>query len=74
MNAIGLLRIAGVQEIILILVLLVAAIVIILLLKALIGLILPIAAALVAWFLTHNLLYAGIAFIALAILQLLLRR
>jgi hypothetical protein len=56
------------------LVLLIVGIVFILLLKALIHFVLPIVAAVVVWFLTGNLLYAGVAFLAVAILQLVLRR
>jgi hypothetical protein len=43
-------------------------------LAAVVHFILPIIAAVVVWFLTGNLLYAGIAFLAVAILQLFARR
>jgi len=61
-------------EIAIFLVLLIVGIIIILLLKALINFILPIIAAVVVWFLTHSLLYAGIAFVVIAILQMIIRR
>jgi membrane protein YdbS with pleckstrin-like domain len=48
--------------------------VIIMALAAVIHFILPIIAAVVVWFFTGSLLYAGIAFLAVAILQLFLRR
>jgi hypothetical protein len=55
-------------------VLLIVGIIIILLLKAVIHFILPIIAAVVVWFLTHSLIYAGIAFVVIAILQMIIRR
>jgi hypothetical protein len=61
-------------EIAIFLVLLIIGIIIILLLKALIHFILPIVAAVVVWFLTHSLIYAGIAFVVIAILQMIIRR
>ena len=61
-------------EIAIFLVLLIVGIIIILLLKAVIHFILPIIAAVVVWFLTHSLIYAGIAFVVIAILQMIIRR
>jgi len=55
-------------------VLLIIGIIIILLLKAVIHFILPIIAAVVVWFLTHSLIYAGIAFVVIAIIQIIIRR
>jgi len=64
----------GYGEIVIFLVLLIIGVIVILLLKAVIHFILPIVAAVVAWYLTHSLVYAGIAFLVIAILQMLLRR
>ena len=61
-------------EIAIFLVLLIVGVIIILLLKAVIHFILPIIAAVVVWFLTHSLIYAGIAFVVIAILQMIIRR
>ncbi len=61
-------------ELLLFLILLILGIIIILLLKAVLSFLLPIVAAVVAWFLTHNLLYAGIAFILFALIQLVLKK
>lgn len=61
-------------ELIIFLALLIIGVIIILILKAVLSLILPIVAAVVVWFVTHNLIYAGIAFVAVAILQMILRR
>jgi hypothetical protein len=61
-------------EIAIFLVLLIVGIIIILLLKAVIHFILPIIAAVVVWFLFHSLIYAGIAFVVIAILQMVFRR
>jgi len=61
-------------EIAIFLVLLIVGIIIILLLKAVIHFILPIIAAVVVWFLTHSLIYAGIAFVVIAILHMIIRR
>ena len=55
-------------------VLVILGIVLIMVLAAVIHFILPIIAAVVVWFITGNLLYAGIAFLAVAILQLLAHR
>ena len=55
-------------------VLLIVGIIIILLLKTVIHFILPIIAAVVVWFLTHSLIYAGIAFVVIAIIQMIIRR
>ncbi len=43
-------------------------------LATLIHFIIPIIAAVVVWFLTGSLLYAGIAFVVVAIIQLIARR
>lgn len=64
----------GFGEIAILLILLIIGIVIILILKAVIYFLLPIIAAVVVWFLTASLLYAGIAFVLVAIIQLALRR
>lgn len=64
----------GYGEIIIFLVLLIIGVIVILLLKAVIHFILPIVAAVVVWYLTHSLIYAGIAFLVVAILQMVLRR
>ena len=61
-------------ELIIFAILVIIGIVIILILSAIIHFILPIIAAVVVWFLTGSLIYAGIAFLAIAILQLLVRR
>jgi hypothetical protein len=61
-------------ELIIFAVLVIIGIIIIMVLAAVIHFILPIIAAVVVWLLTGNLLYAGIAFLAVAILQLLARR
>ncbi len=58
----------------LILILVIIGIIAILILSAVIHFILPIVAAVVVWLFTHSLLYAGIAFVVVAILQLILRR
>lgn len=64
----------GFGEIVIFLVLLIIGIIVILLLKAVIHFILPIVAAVVAWYFTHSLIYAGIAFLVIAILQMIIRR
>ena len=64
----------GYGEIAIFLVLLIIGVIVILLLKAVIHFILPIVATVVVWYLTHSLVYAGIAFLVIAILQMLLRR
>lgn len=61
-------------ELVLFLILLTLGIIIILLLKAVLSFLLPIVAAVVVWFLTHNLIYAGIAFIFFALIQLILKK
>jgi len=61
-------------ELIIFAILVIVGIVIVLVLSAVIHFILPIIAAIVVWFLTGSLIYAGIAFLAIAILQLLVRR
>ena len=74
MTLAGLLPAIGSGELVIFLVLLIIGIIIILLLKAVIHFILPIVAAVVIWFVTGSLLYAGIAFVGVAILQMILRR
>ena len=64
----------GYGEIAIFLVLLIIGVIVILLLKAVIHFILPIVAAVIVWYMTHSLVYAGIAFLVIAILQMLLRR
>lgn len=64
----------GFGELVIFLVLLVIGIIAILILSAVIHFILPIIAAVVVWFLTGSLIYAGVAFVAVAILQLIVRR
>lgn len=64
----------GFGELAIFLVLVVIGIIVIMVLAAVIHFILPIIAAVVVWFFTHSLLYAGIAFVVIAIIQLLLRR
>jgi len=54
-------------------VLLIVGIIIIMVLAAVIHFILPIIAAVIVWLFTGSLIYAGIAFLAVAILQLLVR-
>ena len=61
-------------ELIIFAVLVIIGIVLIMVLAAVIHFILPIIAAVVVWFLTGSLVYAGLAFLAVAILQLLVRR
>jgi len=64
----------GTGELIIFLVLLVIGIIIIMVLATLIHFIIPIIAAVVVWFFTGSLLYAGIAFVIVAIIQLIARR
>jgi hypothetical protein len=64
----------GFGELAIFLILLIIGVIVILILSAVIHFILPIVAAVVVWFLTHSLLYAGIAFLFVAILQLIVRR
>lgn len=64
----------GLGEIIIFAILLFIGLVVILLLRALIHFIVPIVAAIVVWFLTQSLIYAGASFVIVAILQLALRR
>ena len=61
-------------ELIIFAILVIVGIVIILILSAVIHFILPIIAAVVVWFLTGSLIYAGLAFLAVAILQLVATR
>ena len=54
-------------------VLVIVGIIVIMVLATVIHFILPIIAAVIVWLFTGNLIYAGIAFLAVAILQLLVR-
>jgi len=54
--------------------LLIVGMIAILLLKALIHFVVPLVAAVVTYFLTSNLTYAGLAFAAIAVLELILKR
>jgi hypothetical protein len=64
----------GFGEIVIFLILVIIGVIVILLLKAVIHFILPIVAAIVVWYFTHSLLYAGIAFLVIAVLQMILKR
>ena len=61
-------------ELIIFAVIVIIGVVIIMVLAAVIHFILPIIAAVVVWFFTGSLIYVGIAFLAVAILQLLVSR
>jgi hypothetical protein len=61
-------------ELIIFAVLLIVGVILIMVLAAVIHFILPIIAAVLVWLFTGNLLYAGAAFLGVAILQLLVRR
>jgi hypothetical protein len=61
-------------ELIIFAILVIIGIIIIMVLAAVIHFILPIIAAVVVWFLTGSLLYAGLAFLVVAIIQLIIRR
>ena len=61
-------------ELIIFAVLVIIGVILIMVLAAVIHFVLPIIAAVVVWLFTGSLLYAGIAFLAVAILQLLARR
>jgi hypothetical protein len=64
----------GFGELIVVIILVIIGVVAILILSALIHFIIPIIAAVIAWFFTRSLLDAGIAFLVVALLQLILRR
>lgn len=64
----------GSVELVIFVVIVIIGIIAILILSAVIHFILPIVAAVVVWLFTHSLLYAGIAFVVVAIIQLILRR
>ncbi|MGA8905665.1 MAG: hypothetical protein WB661_11740 [Candidatus Bathyarchaeia archaeon] len=64
----------GFGELVIFLILLIIGIVAILILSAVIHFILPIISAVVVWLLTGSLLYAGVAFVVVALLQLIVRR
>jgi hypothetical protein len=69
-----LLPIPSLSEFIIFLALVIAGLIAIILVRTIAQLIIPIVAAAVAWFATNNLTYAGIAFLAVAILQLILKK
>ena len=62
------------SEFMIFLALIVIGLIAIILVKAVVHLIIPIVAAVVVWFMTSSLTYAGIAFVGIAVLQLLLKR
>lgn len=64
----------GFGELVIFLILAIIGIILILLLSAVIHFIVPIIAAVVVWFLTRSLLYAGIAFVVVALIQWIVRR
>lgn len=64
----------GTGELIIVVVLVIIGLIAILLLSAVIHFIIPIIAAVVVYLIWHSLLYAGIAFLVVAVLQLILRR
>jgi hypothetical protein len=64
----------GFGELVIFLILVFVGIIILMILAAVIHFILPIIGAVVVWLFTHSLLYAGVAFLAVAIIQLLIRR
>jgi hypothetical protein len=61
----------GFGELVIFVVLVIIGIIAILILSAVIHFILPIIAAVVVWLFTGSLLYAGVAFVVVAILQLI---
>ncbi len=61
-------------ELMVFLALVIVGLIAIVLVKAVIQLIVPIVASAVVWFMTSNLTYAGVAFLAVAILQLVLKK
>ena len=64
----------GFNEIAVLLAVLVVGIIIVLVLKALIHFLLPIIAAVAVYYFTSSFVYAALAFVAVAILELILRR
>jgi len=64
----------GSAELIIFAVLVIVGIIIIMVPAAVIHFILPIIAAVIVWLLTGSLIYAGAAFLGVAILQLIMRR
>ena len=64
----------GGGELLVFLVLVIIGVIIIMLLATVIHFIIPIIAAAIVWFLTGSLLYAGLAFLGIAIIQLLAKR
>jgi hypothetical protein len=65
---------SSLSEPIIFLALIIVGLIAIILVKAVVSLVIPIVAATVVWFVTYNSTYTGIAFVGIAILQLLLRR
>jgi len=63
----------GSGELIIFGILVIIGIILIMVLAAVIHFILPIIAAVIVWLFTGNLIYAGVAFLAVAILQLFVR-
>ncbi len=75
MLLIDLLQSIGFTNILLFILLIIIGIIIIIVLKAVVNFILPIIAALVIWFLFDgNLIYTGLAFVVVALLQLALKK
>lgn len=62
------------SELMIFLALIAVGLIAIILVKAVVHLIIPIVAAVVIWFMTGSLTYAGIGFVGIAFLQLLLKR
>ncbi|WP_455276197.1 hypothetical protein [[Eubacterium] cellulosolvens] len=74
MYQLAILNSIGFSEIIIFIILLIIGLIIVSILKTILYFILPIIAAIVIWFITSNLIYAGITFVVVAILQLIFRR
>ncbi|HUK27390.1 MAG TPA: hypothetical protein VLV31_03115 [Candidatus Acidoferrales bacterium] len=64
----------GSGELVIFLVLLIIGVIIIMVLATLIHFILPIIAAVIVWFVTGSLIYAGAAFLVVAIIQMVAAR
>jgi len=64
----------GGGELIVFVILVIIGIIVIMLLATVIHFIIPIIAGVIVWFVTSSLLYAGIAFLVIAVIQLLARR
>jgi len=63
-----------ISELLIFLALVILGLIILFLIKAVIQLVIPTVAAVVVWYLTHSLIYAGIAFLVVAVLQMALKR